>query len=843
MCPVLMHRLLMFLADANIKGVNVVGPKGLTHYMASMRNYLWRVSMSLSLTEVPSEPVFSESNAPEPVYQDESITLYAVPIHISPGSLEGFSSGHFKRKRSPSPSSPSKRLQVDSSSEIEQIPVSLATTIQRPDFSPLALLGAQAEEWRRLTIENMFPYKTRPSVPGPSKKERRDQKQQNKQSKAQKDTAAEDQDLERIDNIPPSPPKYNQALPFKERRLPPFSYSDSGKGSKAALCYVLVGPRARGKFDVAKSEALGVPSGPLRGKLTKGLSVTFTVADENGNKVERVVRPEDCIGPTEKPQVMLLLDVPTPDHIPELIASFTENPFYARFRSKLEKDWDDYGVHLVFHLCGLGVLEDERYKAFMRGFADGAHHLVSSREHAADPATFTSAAYTQLRLNQLDAEMFPVPYISASPRRPLTSISGLPPKTELLLSNRLIEMRPPSEPRHDEQAQSYDHFHPAIEQIPSLNLPSAVFQSFAAAKARVSRSSRAGASMPKPGDDVEITPLGTSSALPSKYRNVSSTLVRIPKCGSILLDSGEGTWGQLARMFGDDVDRRSTGVWEVLRDLKCIFLSHMHGDHHIGLSKILAMRSMMNPSPSEPLYVVGLRSTILYLQEQCELEDLGLGNEENGVVPILADALNWRSPRGYAAAGKDDEPFMNGETSRRTAASMCLALGLESFTTVDVAHKTRCYGAVIKHRDGWSIVYSADTTPTNNLVRAGQNATLLIHEATMADDQEEMARDKAHSTCGQAITIAKRMNAEKLLLTHFSARYPKMPRVERSPPGSPSSARPRGPLLALAFDHARFKIADMWKLNTYLPAIERNFTETAAEEGDVEQDDNTGVSW
>lgn len=69
----------------------------------------------------------------------------------------------------------------------------------------------------------------------------------------------------------------------------------------------------------------------------------------------------------------MILDVPTPEHIPELVASFTENPFYARFRSKAEEDAKEYHVHAVFHLCGPGVLEDERYKAFMRGFADGVH--------------------------------------------------------------------------------------------------------------------------------------------------------------------------------------------------------------------------------------------------------------------------------------------------------------------------------------------------------------------------------------------------------------------------------------------------------------------------------------
>ena len=60
----------------------------------------------------------------------------------------------------------------------------------------------------------------------------------------------------------------------------------------------------------------------------------------------------------------------------------------------------------------------------------------------------------------------------------------------------------------------------------------------------------------------------------------------------MLLDAGEGTWGQLTRFFGND-PARVEGVWQFLRDLKCIFLSHIHGDHHMGLVKILAMRKMV----------------------------------------------------------------------------------------------------------------------------------------------------------------------------------------------------------------------------------------------------------
>ena len=78
---------------------------------------------------------------------------------------------------------------------------------------------------------------------------------------------------------------------------------------------------------------------------------------------------------------------------------------------------------------------------------------------------------------------------------------------------------------------------------------------------------------------------------------MSATLIRIPNYGTILLDCGEGTWGQLIRLYGDDPEHKS-GVWEVLRDIKCIFTSHVHGDHHIGLAKILSMRTQVRRSVS-----------------------------------------------------------------------------------------------------------------------------------------------------------------------------------------------------------------------------------------------------
>ena len=73
---------------------------------------------------------------------------------------------------------------------------------------------------------------------------------------------------------------------------------------------------------------------------------------------------------------------------------------------------------------------------------------------------------------------------------------------------------------------------------------------------------------------------------------VLSTFLRIPGYGNILLDVGEGTWGQMARNFG--LEGSEYNVWHALRDLRCIFVSHMHADHHIGLAHILSKRRLVS---------------------------------------------------------------------------------------------------------------------------------------------------------------------------------------------------------------------------------------------------------
>lgn len=180
-----------------------------------------------------------------------------------------------------------------------------------------------------------------------------------------------------------------------------------------------------------------------------------------------------------------------------------------------------------------------------------------------------------------------------------------------MTSNQMVNVRPAKPPV---QLEIVDLFHPAVSSNEPPPLPASTLKAFSEAKKNVEDHLDSGKVHIPKGADVKIIPLGTGSAIPTKYRNgsstlmlyscvhlitaiavVSSTLIQIPNHGNILLDAGEGTWGQLTRQFGqEDTISSSRNVWDVLRDLKCIFISHAHGDHHMGLANILEKRKTVH---------------------------------------------------------------------------------------------------------------------------------------------------------------------------------------------------------------------------------------------------------
>ncbi|KIJ28166.1 hypothetical protein M422DRAFT_235713 [Sphaerobolus stellatus SS14] len=698
-----------------------------------------------SLQVTPHEITEESSN---PIHSDQALTVFAVPAY--PDDSVG-DSGQKRERDSPEPSSlPRKRVKLDHSSgklSSQDIPPSGL------EEDPVAL--------RRRIIQGMFPGSRKSTAIQPTGRTNRGQ----------------------------------DWWKLVQKMLPPFtrqSYS---------LSYILLGPRTRGKFDIVKAEALGLigrQSGPLKRKLTEGETVTL--------KDGTIIKPEMVLGPTPLRPAMIIIDCPSPEHIPSLTGSKSFEAYQGNNSIRL---------HCMFHLLGPGILEDPRYVQWLEKFGPDVHHLYTGRDITPDRVRFTSAAYAQLRLSHLDKDMFRVP-MSFSPPPPIDT-SKLPGKTTLLQHPHIISITPPLEPSF--RSGEVDLLHPALENggdknMEAILLPKTI-QAYKDAWDAISEEQSIKPRESQPGDKFSVIPLGTSSAVSTKYRSVSGLLLQWPNAGPFLFDCGESTYGQLRRHFGEASD-------DILRNLRCIFISHMHADHQLGLVKILVKRRQLKPT--HPIYIISPIDAFRCLREYNGIEELGI-YDPDAIRFVYSDNLLWSyNPDldldGKESSGKGSWGIQGVDESRRLLNGLKSVSGLSDIYTVRAFHRGLCHSIVIKHAEGWSVVYSGDTRPNDSLAQAGHNATLLIHEATFGDDQAEAAIAKRHSTIGEAIGIAKQMCAKNVLLTHFSNRYPKVMELTTGKEGR------ENPTIGVAFDHAVVKLGDLWKLNRYLKAIEQSYDDS-----------------
>ncbi|KAG8700037.1 hypothetical protein FRC09_006214 [Ceratobasidium sp. 395] len=721
--------MLMSLADSGVKEVSVLGPPGLNHYLASMRPYTFRDPMLVNPVET------AESGTFEKVFEDEFVRVFAFPIlpTPSPSETEQQPTVPSKRKSQDSslpPKSP-KRVARDNTDTAagEASTRSRNTTLnwQHPSFDASSLTGKDADEWKAIVIRDMFPG-------------------------VQEQTS-------RADNSGDASPTRGKPRGSRARwsrqHLPKF------EGPRAiSVAYLVLGPEIRGKFDPAKADALGVAKRD-RGKLTKGETVTVT---KDG--VQTIVTPSMCMGHSETPTGLLVVDCPTPEYISSLpdLKSLetvrTVNPFV---------------LGSVVHRTGPEVLSDSRYALWAKGVGTcECSHLVAGEDVSPNPVTFESSAYLSLTLSELDKEMFFTPQ-EDKPKFLLSQIKDLPENTQVLAVNHVTEMSPPKPPT----LKPVPGANPGIYQRASSTQRNgqSVLTSegqkdlFAKARDQAAQLQATRTMDPGPGGDFRVTTLGTGSALPSKYRNVISTVIQMPGYGSIMLDCGENTW-----------------------------------------AKLLTQRRQLSPAPSYPLYLVLNRITELCVREYHDLEDLGL-DDENGVKIIQIEGPKNKGRR-YSQDDSKPKPVLLDELKG--------LLGFTSVEAVPVRHRTpACFGLVARHESGWSFAYSGDTMPCDALVEAGKDITLLIHEASMADEEIEKAQEKGHSTIGQAIDVGRRMNAKHLLLTHFSQRYPKMPVI-----------RSELTATALAFDYMTITTSDIWKVGCYVGALEHVFDGVGQDDDD-----------
>eukprot|EP00794_Sanderia_malayensis_P008752 gene8751-9687_t len=611
------------------------------------------------------------------------------------------------------------------------------------------------------------------------------------------------------------------------------------------VCYAAKLKDYPGKLLPKVAMSLGVPKGPMFRMLKDGQTVTLPCG--------KMISPEEVTEPPIPGPSFLIIDCPTRKYL----SAITKHKAFAKY----QKDGTEQAA-IVIHMTQKSITCDVLYKDWMARFHDDTYHcILDKNELSKCPSVFRAQCCVQYKLNQVHPKIFPVIEkwrcstaakegheeengSSENSSRTfmcenlmkfnLRPLSQLGPdysevlgdiEAELIVEEALVALREFESSQSNGKVDNESNERNKNRNVAQSSESNAIEDSTVVGKDNVCDEVGAKRRRPdnegkerngvvqlkvskfdnKAGGEIndesdicncingntfedadckypEIVFLGTGSSIPSKYRNVSSILVHTSPNSNVLLDCGEGTYGQIVNHYG------SKAAEDIIKRLHFIFVSHMHADHHLGVIRILKIHKSLFKKDSggkyTPPLIAGPKKFSEWLQEYAEACE--------SLYFRFADCKIFNENHGAAYVAKH-------------------LPGMSEVVFVPVDHHTEAYGIALTHEDDWKITYSGDTEPCQNLVVAGKDSTVLIHEATFEDGMEEEAKEKHHSTFGQAMDIAAQMNAKNLLLTHFSQRYAKLPVMKNQTP------------VGIAFDHMEIHPREVPTVCDLLPKLQLLF--------------------
>ncbi|KAL4788564.1 hypothetical protein BJX76DRAFT_344709 [Aspergillus varians] len=821
--------------------LTVHGGGNLAHTLATARRFIFRKGLPVYTkeydTESTSKRLRTSSSDPfeEPTWSDENVKVWAMPISPSSGSQR--SQSPRKRSLDEFREETTGLVEVNRQSHDQVMRESVVASMFNSNWSldsleetRLADVNMPAHIFVRNPVTKDLEKYTGP-LPGEGK------------------TVPEMNVLVRK----PWPGASVEKIPTTTKR-------------EESLCYIVKNHDLRGKFDPKKALALNIKPGPNFSILTKGQSVTSTDG--------KVVTPEMVIDPPRPGKALAIIDLPTPEYVD----NFLNRP-----------EWKSPSVvsnlEVFFWILGPGVGDHPRLREFVAAMSD-CKHIVSSTDYCPNYLALQSVAGSAIRMSRLRPDNYPIP-VHDNLRVPQTQSSTQdstrnPPPFESAEPGLIVS----TEPELNISTSGV---------VPRLDAAS-IMQRMPASAERRARIIKKRLRSPEqqerlqqylkdlPGADVEIVTLGTGSSAPSKYRNVSSTLIYVPGTGYYLFDCGENTLGQLKRLYNPEQLR------DVLRNLRLVWISHLHADHHLGTVSVLKAWYQENypggvPHSSEietqmdkileekRLFLVSDSMMIEWLEEYASVEDFGFAKlTPLSANPFMQDGKlrtsflyrHCRANGSYPGREITDSKPTQTELrfNRRSDLTTLLhkATGLSNILTTYVSHCRGSMAVALVFPNGFKVSFSGDCRPSPSFAAIGKHSTVLIHEATFNDDMVGSAIAKKHSTASEAIGIGRQMQARAIVLTHFSQRYQKIALIEQSEANQPTQAQDQAPQQAratldipfdndtqedlasdspnasepetsppavvpivAAFDHMRVRVGDMLNLEAYAPATEKLF--------------------
>jgi ribonuclease Z len=242
-----------------------------------------------------------------------------------------------------------------------------------------------------------------------------------------------------------------------------------------------------------------------------------------------------------------------------------------------------------------------------------------------------------------------------------------------------------------------------------------------------------------------------------------------------LIDCAEGTQLQL-RKYHIRIQR-----------IQHIFISHLHGDHFFGLIGLISTMHLLGRNKDLHVYGPQQLEDILNIQLEASQTELvypfhfhPINPQENNLIyedeklTISTIPLNHRIPTcGFLFREKQGNRKLNKEVISK------INIPVHEFSKIkNGADYTDENGKIYKNIEltknpdiPRSYAYCSDTSYFEPVIPIVKNVDLLYHEATFMHEKAEVAAEKFHSTSVEAATIAKKANARKLVIGHFSTRY------------------------------------------------------------------------
>lgn len=268
----------------------------------------------------------------------------------------------------------------------------------------------------------------------------------------------------------------------------------------------------------------------------------------------------------------------------------------------------------------------------------------------------------------------------------------------------------------------------------------------------------------------ELVVLGTSSQVPTRHRNHNGYLLRWDGEG-ILFDPGEGT------------QRQMTYAGVSASAITRICITHLHGDHCLGLPGVLQRFALDQVDRAVDLYfpetgleyIERLRHASVYDSDidvrlhpvsddgvvaEAELFTLSAKRLDHG-----PDTVGWRIEEPDAMRFNRDALHGLGVDGPAVA-----VLREKGEVTLDDGRVVSA-GAARERRIGQKFAFVMDTRVCDAAVELAAGADMVVAESTFADDDVDLAQSYGHLTARQAAEIAALADARSLVLTHFSQRY------------------------------------------------------------------------